>query len=89
MGLGAGLLMEKCGNGLDELFTPGENILPVYTRNDAAQAARIAAIFLERPAALEEIAKNGRELVKRNIRKSSALVRYFPLPSLCCRKMPR
>lgn len=64
MGLGAALLMEKCGNGMEDLFIPGENILPLYTRNDAKEAARIASIYLKRPAALAEIAQNGRELVR-------------------------
>lgn len=63
MALGAALLMEKCGNGMDELFSPGENILPTYTRNNAAEAARIASIYLKRPRALAEIAANGRRLV--------------------------
>lgn len=63
MALGAALLMEKCANGMDELFHPGIDILPVFTRNDAAEAARIARIFLNHPAALERIAASGRELV--------------------------
>lgn len=63
MALGAALLMETCGNGMDELFRPGENILPTYTRNNAAEAARIASIYLKRPQALAEIAANGRHLV--------------------------
>lgn len=63
MALGAALLMEKCENGMDELFSPGENILPAYPRNNAAEAARIAAIYLKRPRALAEIAANGRHLV--------------------------
>ena len=62
MALGAALLMEKCGNGMDELSRPGENILPTYTRNNAAEAARIASIYLKRPQALAEIAANGRQL---------------------------
>lgn len=64
MGLGAALLMEKCGNGLEDLFVPGENILPPYVKNDAKEAAKIASIYLKRPAALESIAKNGREIIR-------------------------
>ena len=29
MACGAALLMEQCGNGLDELFTPDEDISPI------------------------------------------------------------
>lgn len=58
-GCGAALLMETCGNGLEELFTPGEEILPTYPRGDAAAAARIAAQALAEPARLAEIARAG------------------------------
>ncbi|SDG01299.1 glycosyltransferase family protein [Desulfovibrio legallii] len=63
MAWGAALLMERCGNGLTELFRPGENILPVYPRNDAAAAARTAAVALAAPERLERVAAAGRKLV--------------------------
>lgn len=64
---GATLLMENCGNGLSELFTPGEDILPTYDRGDYRQAAQIAGSYLQRPAEIERIAKNGlRTLAERH-----------------------
>jgi len=65
MACGAALLMEECANGLEELFTPGEHILPTYTRGDARQAAATAKAALADPGALARIAKQGRELVER------------------------
>ncbi|SBW09190.1 conserved hypothetical protein [uncultured delta proteobacterium] len=62
---GTGLLMEICNHGLDELFRPGETILPLYARNNWAQAAGIAANALAVPERLAEIAANGRDLVAR------------------------
>lgn len=56
---GAALLMETCGNGLSELFVPGEEILPTYQRNNAREAAGIAAAALSRPEELAEIAQAG------------------------------
>lgn len=61
MACGAALLTENCANGMDELFIPGEHILPPYTRNDAKMASMIARRFLARPELLKEIAKNGFE----------------------------
>lgn len=66
MALGAALLMEKCDNGFEELFTPGVNILPPFTKNNAREAAKIASIYLKSPQALREIAERGRELVMAN-----------------------
>lgn len=63
MGLGCALLMEKCGNGLEDLFHPSIDILPVYKRNDAREAANIASIYLEHKKALNSIALKGRELI--------------------------
>lgn len=63
MACGAALLMEKCDNGLLEIFTPGIDILPLFTRNRAREAASIASIYLKRPDALARIAKKGHELV--------------------------
>ncbi|MDR2893145.1 MAG: glycosyltransferase [Deltaproteobacteria bacterium] len=65
MSCGAALLMEHCHHGLEELFTPGVNILPLYVRNNWQQAAEIAAAALAEPERLAEIAANGRDLVMR------------------------
>lgn len=80
VGCGSALLMERCANGLDELFTPGENILPLYTRNNAAEAARIASVYLARPQRLAEIAENGRRLVAQ---RHTSLVRAQHLLEHC------
>lgn len=64
MACGAALLMETCDNGLEELFTPGESILPTYTRGNAAQAAAIAASYLAKPAVLADIARAGQALAR-------------------------
>lgn len=61
MGCGAALLTEDCGNGLRELFTPGEDML-VYARGDAAGAAATARQALEGPG-LDEMARRGRDKV--------------------------
>lgn len=63
MACGAALLMETCNNGLNELFSPGENILPTYIKNDANSAAEIASKAIENPKLTREIAEAGRELV--------------------------
>ena len=65
MGCGAALLMEYCGHGMEELFTPGMNILPLYTRNNWRQAAAITTAALAEPGRLAEIAANGHDLVMR------------------------
>lgn len=62
MGCGAALLMEQCAD-LEELFTPGVNILPPYPRNDATAAAAIARFWLAMPEKLEQTAKAGRDLI--------------------------
>ena len=62
---GAALLMEECANGLRDIFTPGEDILPTYTRGDALQAAATVKAALRDPETLERIARQGRELVER------------------------
>lgn len=64
MACGAALLMEQCNNGLTDLFTPGENILPPYPRDNAPAAAAIARQWLGNPHALSEIAQAGRRLVQ-------------------------
>ncbi len=63
MACGAALLMEQCDNGLLDIFTPDVDILPPYTRGDAAMAAGIAARYLAQPERLAEIAARGYELV--------------------------
>ena len=63
---GAALLMETCGNGLNELFVPGEEILPTYQRNDAQAAAAIAATALATPERLAEVAQAGCRAVARH-----------------------
>lgn len=62
MACGGALLMERCDNGLEELFQPGVNILPPYPRGDYRKAAEIASEWLARPKELAEIARAGREL---------------------------
>lgn len=61
MACGAAVLTEDTGNGLHELFTPGESIL-TYRRGDPADAARAALAALSDPA-LARIAAAGRDLV--------------------------
>ena len=63
MACGTALLMEQCDNGLLDIFTPDVDILPPYTRGDAAMAAGIAARYLAQPERLAEIAARGYELV--------------------------
>lgn len=63
MACGAALLMEQCGNGLTDIFTPGENILPPYPRNDARLAAAIAREWLAKPEELAAMGHAGRQLV--------------------------
>ncbi len=63
MSLGTALLMEQCENGLEDLFTPGRDILPLYPRGDAVAAASIAAEWLARPDELAAVAVAGQQLV--------------------------
>lgn len=58
MACGAAVLTEETGNGLTELFTPGEELL-TYPRGDALQAAVIARTALASPE-LDAIAASGR-----------------------------
>ncbi|AGW12542.1 glycosyltransferase family protein [Megalodesulfovibrio gigas] len=60
---GAAVLTEATANGLDELFVPGESILPPYPAGDAAAAAAVARDWLTRPEALRRIAEQGKALV--------------------------
>ncbi len=60
---GAAVLTEDCDNGLYDLFTPGENILPTYERGNAQHAAEIAREMLCDEKKLLEIAREGERLV--------------------------
>ena len=62
MACGAALLMERCGNGLEDLFTQ-DQILPTYPRNDARAAAQIALQALADPQGLARIASAGQKEV--------------------------
>lgn len=66
MACGAALLMEHAANGLELLFTVGEDILPTYKRGDAGAAAAIAQAALSRPASLAALAKRGHDKVHAN-----------------------
>lgn len=81
---GAALLMEQCGNGLSQLFVPGEEILPPYQRNNAAEAAAVAAKALSDPARLAEIAHAGyAALCQRHTSKARATELTRLLSELC------
>jgi spore maturation protein CgeB len=58
MACGAALLTEDVGNGLRELFTPGQDLL-VYRRGDANDAITQARLALDNPD-LAAIAASGR-----------------------------
>jgi len=77
---GAVLLMEECANGLRDLFTPGEHMLPTYARGDAVQAASTAQAALGDPKALARIAGQGRELVEQkhsDVHRAAEIVRVM------------
>lgn len=78
MACGVALLMEQCGNGLDELFTPDEDISPIPY--DAVEAARITADYLAMPKFLSKISENGRCLVARQ---HSGMARSQTLVEFC------
>lgn len=59
MGCGAALLTENCGNGLADLFLPGEDLY-LYERGDAAGAAALARQALASPR-LAAVAKSGQK----------------------------
>jgi len=59
MACGAALLTEDVGNGLAELFTPGEDLF-VYRRGDPADAAAQAQAALADPDRLARVAAAGR-----------------------------
>jgi len=62
MSCGAALLTEACGNGLDELFTPGEDLY-AYARGDCADAARTALAALG-DGSWAAVAASGRNKVR-------------------------
>lgn len=62
---GAAVLNEETTNGLDQLFTPGQDIL-VYPRGDAGAAARRCAEVLQDPKRLAAIAASGKRNVLKN-----------------------
>lgn len=66
MAMGAPVLCDHAGNGVDELFSFGVDSLPCYPRNNAKQAAILAAHWLmkENEHKLYEIAKQGQILIK-------------------------
>ena len=66
MACGAALLMEHCLHDMAKLFTPDENILPLYERNNHRQAAHIAQEALAQPERLHRVAEKGRKHVLRN-----------------------
>ncbi|QJT10091.1 glycosyltransferase [Oceanidesulfovibrio marinus] len=64
LGCGAACLTEQTDNGLDDIFTAGETILPPYPKGDVEAAAAAARFWLDRPEALAAIARAGRDLVR-------------------------
>lgn len=60
---GAAVLNENVDNGFTELFTPGVEMLPLYKRNDAHDAARVAREALEDHETTANIARAAQELV--------------------------
>ena len=85
MACGAALLMEECANGMRDLFTPGEHILPTHARGDARQAAATAGAALSDPEMLVRIASQGRELVERrhsDVHRAADMLKIMqPLPA--------
>ncbi|RQD61893.1 MAG: glycosyltransferase family 1 protein [Desulfonatronovibrio sp. MSAO_Bac4] len=69
---GAAVLTEDVENGLMDLFTPGEDILPPYQRGNAQSAVDIVRNALNNPEQTMEIARKGQARVRRE---HSAMVR--------------
>lgn len=63
---GCAVLTERCGNGFEELFDPGVNILSPFTRNDYHEAAKTAAEWLAKPDKLAELAEAGAKHIAQN-----------------------
>ncbi len=64
MACGAALLTEASPHGLEDLFVPGEHMLPPYPPGDAARAAQLAGHWLASPEKLEALAAAGQALVR-------------------------
>lgn len=64
LGCGAACLTEDTDNGLADIFTIGETMLPPYSKGNVASAESIARKMLARPEELATIAKAGRDLVR-------------------------
>lgn len=64
LGAGALLLTEASKNGLEELFTPGQDLV-TYTRGNPQEAASLINHFLQNPEQAQEIATRGELKVQR------------------------
>lgn len=64
-GCGALVVTEEAGNGLSELFIPGEE-LALYRRGDVTDAVRVCRELLAQPALLADMARAGRRRVMRD-----------------------
>ena len=84
MSCGAALLMETCGNGLEELFAPDQEMLPTFPRNDARAAAAIAASALAQPQRLAELASAGSRAVKQRHTDTVRAVRLTQILAEMC-----
>ncbi len=81
---GAAVLNEDSANGLRDIFTPGEDLLPPYPRGNAQAAVDAAALALADLDALEDIALAGRDLVRS---RHSTAARAAELESLAGRML--
>lgn len=81
---GAALLMETCGNGLDDLFAQEQEILPTYARNNAQAAAAIAARALSQPQWLAEVASAGSRAVRQRHTDTVRAVRLTQIMAELC-----
>ena len=84
MSCGAALLMESCGNGLEELFAPEQEILPTFPRNDARAAAAIATSALGQPQMLADVASAGSRAVRQRHTDTVRAVRLTQILSEMC-----
>ncbi len=62
---GAAVLTEDVGNGLKDIFVPGEDILPPYERGNAGHAAEVAGAAIQNPQKTLEIARAGQARVRK------------------------
>jgi hypothetical protein len=81
---GAALLMETCGNGLEELFALEHEILPTFARNNARAAAAIAARALSQPQWLAEVASAGSRAVRQRHTDTVRAVRLTQILAELC-----